>query len=147
MEDEAAWPDDEGDYEDDASEESVGEDDALHDGGGSDDALHDGGGSDDAGAEGEFHALRDGGDGGGAGAEGEVHALCDGGAALNLAQADIPCQHSSRISALLQEAELLDGQQLAAVAQVLRTPCVRSCAQASAPLPRTLPSRKRCGGS
>ena len=38
VEDEAAWSDDEGDGEDDASEEAVGEDDTLHDGGGSDDA-------------------------------------------------------------------------------------------------------------
>ena len=95
MEDEAAWSHDEGDDEDDAIEEAVGEDDALHDGGDSDDA----------------------------GAEGEVHVLCDGGdrgAALSVAQADSVCEHSSRISALQQAAELLEGQQLSAVAQVLR---------------------------
>ena len=100
VEDEAAWSQDEDDDshdsgDDGGDEEAVGEDDALHDGGDSDDA----------------------------GAEGEVHALCDGGdgdAALSVAQADSVCEHSSRISALQQAAELLEGKQLSAVAQVLR---------------------------
>ena len=38
VEDVAAWSNDEGDDEDDASEDAVGKDDALHDGGDSDDA-------------------------------------------------------------------------------------------------------------
>ena len=80
-----------------------------------DDAEDDGEGE-DAGAEGEFHALCDGGDGDDAGAEGEVHALCDGGAALDVAQADILGEHSSRTSALQQAADLLECQQLHAVA-------------------------------
>ena len=96
-----AWSNDEGDDSDDSSEEAVGEDDALRE----DDALHDGGDSDDAGADGEVHVLCDGG---------------DRGAALSVAQADSVCEHSSRISALQQAAELLEGQQLSAVAQMLR---------------------------
>ena len=99
VEDEEAWSDD-------------GDDDWV-------DAEDDGEGE-DAGAEGELHALRDGGDGDDAGAEGEVHALCEGGTALDVAQADTLCEHSSRISALQQAAELLEGPQLDAAAQVLR---------------------------